>query len=287
MKVFVIGAGAWGTALAVSSANSGNDVKLWTFDGEYKKFDGVNMPQKLCITQNIADARDADLWLIVTPAEFFRKTLLGAAEFYNGCPVIICTKGADKNTGEFMSEILNDILPVCKNYGVLSGPQFAAEVAANLPTGSTLAGNKIVHDAGRAALSHLDLSITNDIIGTQLCGVGKNAVALITGFNTVNSDSENERALIFTKAWNEIIEIGLKMGADLRTFSDLCGIGDLFLSAASMTSRNCSGGASLARGEKMQGTVEGVFALNGLIERGAKLNVPTPTLSAMKIKMGL
>ncbi|MFQ6739113.1 MAG: NAD(P)H-dependent glycerol-3-phosphate dehydrogenase [Alphaproteobacteria bacterium] len=287
MNICVIGAGAWGTALAISAANSGNNVTLWTFDGNYKIFDGVNMPVNLQISRELSDAKNADLWLLVTPAEFFRETLKQASVFYNGCPVIICTKGAENQTGKFMSEILNDVLPNCSACGVLSGPQFAAEVASGIPTGSTLAGNNIIHHAGQKALSNLELSFTDDVIGTQLCGIGKNAVALIFGYNSVKARGENERALIFTKAWNEIIEIGLKMGAKLRTFSDLCGIGDLFLSATSMTSRNCSGGASLARGEEIQGTVEGVFALNGLIERGKKLNVPTPTLSEMKIKMGL
>ncbi|MBQ0013255.1 MAG: hypothetical protein KBS86_01635 [Proteobacteria bacterium] len=287
MKICVIGAGAWGTALAISSANAGNTVTLWTFDGECKLFDNVTMPINLCITRELSDLHDADLWLIATPAAFFRETLRKAAEFYNACPIIICTKGAESTTNKFMSEILADVLPNCINYGVLSGPQFAAEVASGLPTGSTLAGNAIVQNVGKIALANLDLNFTDDIIGTQLCGIGKNAVALIAGFNTVNASGENERALIFTKAWNEIIEIGLKMGAKLRTFSDLCGIGDLFLSATSMTSRNCSGGASLARGEQMQGTVEGVFAINGLIERGTMIGIPTPTLSKMKTNMGL
>lgn len=287
MNICVIGAGAWGTALAISAANSGNGVTLWTFDGNYKIFDGVNMPVNLQISRELSDAKNADLWLLVTPAEFFRETLTKASVFYNGCPVIICTKGAENQTGNFMSEILNDVLANCSACGVLSGPQFAAEVASGIPTGSTLAGNNIVHNAGQKALSNLELSFTDDVIGTQLCGIGKNAVALISGYNSVKARGENERALIFTKAWNEIIEIGLKMGAKLRTFSDLCGIGDLFLSATSMTSRNCSGGASLAHGEEMQGTVEGVFALNGLIERGKQLDVPTPTLSEMKTKMCL
>ena len=153
MKVGIIGAGAWGTALGVVSARGGADVVMWSFDGEYKAFDGVDMPQNLKISRDMADMADMDAWLIVTPAAFFRETLTKARVFYNGQPIIICTKGADPITGEFMSEILSDVLPECVNFGVLSGPQFAAEVARGVPTGSTLAGNDIARRAGHEILN--------------------------------------------------------------------------------------------------------------------------------------
>jgi glycerol-3-phosphate dehydrogenase (NAD(P)+) len=287
MKVGIIGAGAWGTALGVIVARGGADVSMWSYDGEYKVFDGVTMPENLRITQNMSDMANMDAWLIVTPAAFFRETLVRAREFYKGVPIIICTKGAEPQTGEFMSEILADVLPECVNVGVLSGPQFAAEVACGVPTGSTIAGNEIARGAGHKILNKLYLSDTDDIVGVQMCGVGKNAVALVAGYNFVAAAGENERAMIFTRAWGEVAALGRKMGARAETFLDLCGVGDLFLSATSETSRNFSGGMAIARGAEMVGTVEGVSALRGLIARAEKLGVQTPILCAMRDKMGL
>ncbi|MBP5363856.1 MAG: hypothetical protein J6Y49_00695 [Alphaproteobacteria bacterium] len=285
MKVGVIGAGAWGTALAVVSCRGGADVVMWSFDGQYASFDGVKMPKKLRMTQDISEMEKMDAWLVATPAAFFRETLLRARDFYHGQPIIICTKGAEPTTGEFMSEILSDVLPKCKNFGVLSGPQFAAEVARGVPTGSTLAGTKVARKAGHEILNKLYLSDSDDVIGVQMCGVGKNAVALICGYNFIASNGENERAMIFTRAWNEVAAVGKKMGAKIETFLDLCGIGDLFLSATSETSRNFAGGMAIARGEAIVGTVEGISALRGIISRAKALKVPTPILEQMRDKL--
>lgn len=287
MKVGVIGAGAWGTALGIIAARGGSDVTLWSYDGEYKHFDGVDMPTNLSVTRQISDLRDMDAWLMVTPASFFRDTMRQARQFYNGQPVVICTKGAEYSTGKFMSEVLRDALPECTDFGVLSGPQFAAEVANGVPTGSTIAGTKRAIEAAQVALNKLYLSPIDDVVGTELCGVGKNAVALICGYNTIAGRGENERALIFTTAWNEVANIGNALGAKPETFLGLCGIGDLFLSATSPTSRNFSGGMALARGEEPAGTVEGIFALHGLIARAQEIGVATPVLCEMRDKMGL
>ena len=287
MKVGVIGAGAWGTALAIVSAQGGADVVLWSYDGEYKHFDCAGVPENMKLTADMNDLSDADAWLVVTPAAFFRETLAKAVNSYNNQPVIICTKGAERATGAFTSEMLHDVLPQCKEFGVLSGPQFAAEVACGVPTGSTLAGTVAARNIGKQILNKLFIEESDDVIGAELCGMGKNAVALICGYNSIAAQGENDRAMIFTRAWNEVVDLGLAAGAKERTFLRLCGIGDLFLSATSATSRNYSGGAAIARGEEPSGTVEGLFALGGLIARARELNVPTPVLCEMRDKMGL
>ncbi len=281
MIVGVIGAGAWGTALAHISARSGNDVLLWSYDGLYKSFDGVSMSDRIRITSDVADLRNSDIWLVVTPAAYFRETIRKMRIVYNGQPIIICTKGAEYSTGEFMSEILATEIPECRDVGVLSGPQFAAEVARGVPTGSTLAGTIGALNAGHVALNDMYLSDSDDVIGTQVCGVGKNAVALISGYCSVACAGENERAMIFTRAWDEVVSIGLAMGAQIRTFLGLCGIGDLFLSATSTTSRNFSGGVAIASGKEPEGTVEGIFALKGLLNRARNLGIETPVLDEM------
>ena len=287
MKVGVIGAGAWGTALAIISARGGSDVILWSYDGLLKEFDGVKMPNNLRITSEMAKIGECEAWLIVTPAAFFRETIRKAKAVYKKQTIIICTKGAESSTGDFMSEIIKTELPEAENYGVLSGPQFAAEVARGVPTGSTLAGNPKAIETGKKILNLLYLNASDDIIGAEMCGVGKNAVALICGYNFIAAAGENERAMIFTRAWNEVMEIGLKSGAKMATFLDLCGIGDLFLSATSATSRNFAGGIAIAKGEKPEGTVEGIFALAGLIQRAHNLGIKTPVLIEMQKKMNL
>jgi len=287
MKVGIIGAGAWGTALGLAAARGGMDVVMWSFDGLYKVFDGVNMPTNLRVSSDMCDMAGMDAWLVVTPAAFFRETMTRAREFYSGQPIIICTKGAEPETCAFMSEILRDVLPECSDFGVLSGPQFAAEVARGVPTGSTLAAASRARTAGHEIFNKLYISDSDDIIGTEYCGVGKNAVALICGYNFVASAGENERAMIFTRAWNEVVAMGRAAGAKTETFLGLCGIGDLFLSATSESSRNFSAGMAIARGEEVVGTVEGISALRGLISRAEGLGVNVPVLKEMRDKMKL
>lgn len=287
MKIGVFGAGAWGTALAYTCAKSGNNVIHWGFDGIFDGLSDLPKPENVTRTDNMADLSNCEYWLIVTPAAFFRETARKMREHYNGQPILICTKGMEEQSGEFMSEILNTEIPECADFGILSGPQFAREVATGVPTGSTIAGNDRVRAGGHIALSTLYLQDSFDVIGAQICGVGKNAVSLISGFLTVTAGGENERALFFTRAWDEIAELGIKMGAECKTFLLLCGVGDLFLSATSPTSRNFSAGLSIARGEEYTGTVEGIFALRGLVNRAEKIGTHTPILCEMKKKMGL
>jgi len=287
MKIGVFGAGAWGTALSFVCAKSGNNVIHWGFEGIFDGLSDLTPINNITRTANISYLTECEYWLVVTPATFFRETIRKIRAFYKGQPILICTKGMEAETGLFMSEILEQEIPECRDFGVLSGPQFAREVATGVPTGSTLAGNKRVRAGGHIALSELYLQDTDDVIGTQICGVGKNAESLISGFLTVTSGGENERALMFTRAWNEIVDIAVEMGANCGTFHGLCGVGDLFLSATSPTSRNFSAGIAIAKNEKYSGTVEGIFALCGLIKRGKKLGVQTPVLCEMKKKMRL
>ncbi len=284
--VGIIGAGAWGTALAINIARGGANVILWSFDGEYAHFDGVAMPSNLVIVQNPDALSNADLWLNVTPASYFRETMHRFVPVYNNQPIIICTKGADSKTHEFMGEILQSELPNCVDFGVLSGPQFAGEVAAGAPTGSTLAGTTPrVMEAGLQTINFAHLDATNDVIGTQIAGVGKNIMALIAGYIHETISSENERAMIFTLCCHEIIKVGLALGAKIETFTGLCGLGDLFLSATSPTSRNYSGGVAIAHNKELKGTIEGIYAYETIIVRAHQVNCDTPMLENIRSKI--
>lgn len=280
MKVGIIGAGAWGCALGILCEKAGNFVVLWSFAGVTADFPGL-FAKNIQKSREFSDLTDCDLWLVVTPSEFFRETIRNAKKSYNGQPVIICTKGMEAGTGKLMSEIIGDELPECRNIGVLSGPQFAGEVADGRPTGSTLAGNSVVRGAGRIAFSKLYLQETDDIIGAQICGVGKNAVALIMGY--VANRGENEKAMLLTRAWGEVVEIGLARGAKIETFLSLCGIGDLFLTATSMTSRNYSAGKAMAESRVITGTVEGLTAIKGLTAMARDLDIAIPILNMIDL----
>lgn len=286
MNVGIIGAGAWGTGIAHMVARGGNNVVLWSFDGEYAHFDGTDLPVGVRVTTNVSDLQDADAWIAVTPAAFFRETMARFKKYYNNQPIIICTKGAEPKTGKFMTEVLDETLkPSKQNVGVLSGPQFAGEVAHGVPTGSTLAGSKTIHKTGEQIFNQLYLSFTDDVIGAEICGVGKNAVSVISGYTKIKGNGENESALVMTRAWNEVVKIGLKLGAKIPTFLDFCGLGDLLLTATSQTSRNFSAGIALANGEKPIGTVEGISALNGLLRKAKSKNTSIPFLLEMHKKL--
>jgi len=257
MKIGIIGGGAWGSALKVLVQRKNHSVD--------------------------EDLAAAELWLIAVPAAYFRASVIAARDLYRKQPIIICTKGMEPGTHLFMSEVLAAELPESDGLvGVLSGPQFAAEVASGVATGSTLAGSDAVLSVGLKALGEFYLEETNDVVGVQICGCGKNAAAIVAGFYSEKSRGENERAMMLSRAWSEVVDFGLAFGADARTFSLLCGVGDLFLSAASATSRNFSAGVAIARGEPVVGTVEGLSALQGLALRAKALGVKTPVLNSIE-----
>lgn len=258
MNVGIIGHGAWGRAIGDMAERAGHAVIL----------DGL--------------IDNAELWMIAIPAAYFRDAVKTARKFYGGQPIIICTKGMEPKTHKFMSEVLADALPACKNkIGVLSGPQFAAEVSNGVPTGSTLAGPAHVRKIGRKILAGFFLEETNDIIGAQICGAGKNAAAIVAGYYSIKASGENERALCLTQAWAEVADIGAALGAKMRTFVGLAGTGDLFLSATSPVSRNFSAGIAIAKDRPAIGTIEGLPALHGLIARAKKAGIKTPMLNSM------
>ncbi|MCR4917913.1 MAG: hypothetical protein K5912_03145 [Alphaproteobacteria bacterium] len=281
MKVGIIGAGAWGTGLAFVVARGGSKVVLWSFDGGYKDFDGARLPEQVTVTKDMSELADCDVWLAVTPAAFFRETMIRAGQNHKKQPIIICTKGAEPKSGKFMTEVLHEAIPGAKNIGILAGPQFASEVARGVPTGTTLAGNKKIRDNGRIIFKNLHLSLSHDVIGAEICSIGKNAVSLISGYVKIRGEGENQSALVMTAAWGEVVNLGLKLGAKLPTFLDFCGLGDLLLTATSQTSRNFSAGVSLAQGKKPVGTVEGISALNGLVKKAQKADIKVPLLKKM------
>ena len=286
MKIGILGAGAWGTALAFVCARGGHAVTLWSYDGEMHEF-ATPAPSGIELTRDLPDMAGTDLWIVVTPAAFVRETMRRAAPFFKGQPILICSKGIEQGTGAFMAEVIQAEIPTATDIGAVSGPQFAAEVAAGVPTGTTLAGTARCRDMGRVALAELYIQETDDIIGAEVCGAGKNAVALICGYVSVTAAGENERACVLARAWDDVVNFGVALGGGCRTFLGLCGVGDLFLSATSVTSRNFSGGADIARGIPPTGTVEGIIALGAIVTRATELGIDVPVLNDMARRMGI
>jgi glycerol-3-phosphate dehydrogenase (NAD(P)+) len=281
MKVGVIGAGAWGSALAILCKKAGNFTILWSFDGV------ANLPFDGEITKNLQDLADMDAWLIATPGAFFRETIRKCRPFWQKQPIIICTKGMENGqSNKFMSEILAEELPGV-DMGILSGPQFATEAAKGVPTGSTIAGNKIAIKTAFAVLSSLYLEETDDIIGVEVCGVGKNAAAIAAGYYSARVAGENEFAMNLGRIWREITQIGRAIGAKPETFDMLCGVGDLLLSATSKSSRNFSAGLALGEGRPLDpnATIEGISAIKGLMALAKKHGISIPILSEIHSKI--
>ncbi len=285
MKVGIIGAGAWGTALAMIAARAGNQVVLWAFENtEYinkqhqsSSLSGGRISCEIITTNKLSDLSDTDVWLIATPTEFFTETIKKSQPFWKKQPIIICSKGIEPKTGKLLVHVVAEIIKGSEKFiGVLAGPQFAAEAARGAPTGSTIAGSARVRGFTRRSLNGICLEESTDLVGVQICGAGKNAIAILMGWLEGSGAGENEKAMKLTLAWQEIMKFGRFFGAKPKTFNMLCGIGDLFLTATSKTSRNYSAGESLAHGKKPVGTIEGVAALKWIVKtaRANKISMP-------------
>ena len=276
MKVGVIGSGGWGAALALSIERAGHDITVWSFDG-IAGFPGVP------VTTDMSELANTDVWLMVTPSEFYYKTMEMAKPFWNGQPVIICAKGIGPRGGlksDGLREILGDV-----NVGMFSGPQYAGEVAEGKLTGSTIAGDTQIIEIAHEIFADFVLEETDDIIGTQLGGAGANVAAVFMGYLIGNGAGENERALRITQIWDEIRAIGRAIGARDETFAGLSGLGELILKSNSKTSRNYASGLDIAGGVPITGTVEGIVATRGLLNIAKKSVVFAPNLEFLAEKI--
>lgn len=288
MKVGIIGAGAWGTVLGIYAGSKKNKVILWSYEGAEKiqktrvspYLRGESIPPSVRVTGDFSDLSVADVWLITTPSEHIRSVLQSVKPHWKKQPVLICSKGMEPASGKFMSEILTEVFGKNKElFGVFSGPSFAQDALRSGATGITVSGDKKLFELVKKSFpENFYFEHSADVMGADICGAAKNAIALIMGFVGKREIAENERALIITLLWQEVIAFGLKSGAKLETFNRLCGIGDLFLTASSSTSRNYSAGNAIAHGVKVIGTVEGVPALRGILNRADAKNIDMPLM---------
>ncbi len=266
-KIAVIGAGAWGTALAQSIANAGRDVLMWAREEDvinsinsdhenalYLK--GVSLNETIKATGNKNDLDDCDLFLIATPAQHVRATLEQMKERLADKPFVICSKGIEIETGNLMSEVVAEIIPDAK-VGYLSGPTFAGEIGSGLPCAVTLAmeskhkelGTEIVATMGSRTLRTY---LADDIIGAQIGGAIKNVIAIAAGVIHGRGMGESARCALVTRGLAEMGRLAKAMGAQKSTLMGMCGMGDLMLTCSSMQSRNFSLGVQLGEGKTLE-----------------------------------
>jgi len=298
----VVGAGAWGTALAQLCARAGLGVTLWTREPALAAtiaatgrndlyLPGVDLAPAIRATANIAHLSSADLILATTPAQYMRDVLTAlAAHLRQGAPVILCAKGVEQGSLQLMTQVLAETLPEARP-AVLSGPSFAAEVARGLPTAVTLACPDPA--LGEALAQVLATPIfrpylSDDLIGAEAGGAVKNVLAIACGVVEGRGLGRSAHAALITRGFAEMTRFGVALGGRADTLAGLCGLGDLVLTCSSPQSRNMSVGLALGRGETLaaalagkRSVAEGVASAPAVRALGQRLGVEMPISEAV------
>ena len=301
-KIGIIGAGAWGTALATVAHSAGCDVVIQAHESEVVEainqqhentvfLPGVKLNPAIRATNDAGEAAQVDAVLLVTPAQHLRTVTATLKDSWQaGVPAVICAKGMEQETSALMSEVLAETLPGVTP-AVLSGPTFAIEVAKGLPTGVTIAC------ADHAVATMLSETLgtptfrayhSPDIIGAQLGGAVKNVLAIACGIVEGKGLGENARATLITRGLAEIARLGAAKGAHAESLMGLSGIGDLTLTCNAMQSRNFSLGVALGQGRPLKeilaerrAVTEGVYTASSVTDLAGRLGADMPICLAI------
>jgi glycerol-3-phosphate dehydrogenase (NAD(P)+) len=294
-RIAVIGAGAWGTALANCTVRAGRDVTLWARDAasaaqiantrESPRLPGIRLDQRVAATGAIADVAHADAMLLVVPAQDLRTAATALNPHIKaGTPVIACAKGIERGTHRFMTEIIGEAIPGAMP-AILSGPSFAADVARGLPTAVTLAcaDEAIATPLARALGSQTFRPYhTTDVRGVEIGGAAKNVLAIAAGIVQGRQLGASATAALVTRGFAELARFGRALGARTETLTGLSGLGDLILSCSSPQSRNFSLGIALGEGRASDGKLaEGAFTARALVELADEKGVDMPIAAAV------
>lgn len=295
-SVAVIGAGAWGTALAGVAVRAGRAVTLFARDpasvAQMKatrinpKLPELQLDASIGVTGDIALAARADIILIATPAQHLREAVTSLAPHLDGPkPVIATAKGIERGTHKFMTDVIAEAAPEAWP-AILSGPSFAQDVARGLPTAVTLAAGG--EELARALVQALGSATfrpyhTTDIRGVEIGGAAKNVLAIAAGIVAGRKLGASAQAALTTRGFSELMRLGHACGARGDTMAGLSGLGDLILSCSSPQSRNFAFGLALGRGEPRPAgkLAEGEFTAAVLIELAASQNVDMPVSNAV------
>lgn len=301
-KIGVIGAGAWGTALAEVAARAGRNVSLWARESEVVSaintrrenttfLPGIPLHASITATSDLKALAQMDALLMVTPAQHMRALCLELAPLLPaGMPVILCSKGVEQGSNKLLTEVLEETMPQAIA-AVLSGPSFAAEVARGKPTAVTLACAD--EDLAEAIVAAIGLPtfrpyFSADLIGAELGGAVKNVLAIACGISEGKGFGDSARAALTTRGYAEMRRLGLAMGAQAQTLIGLSGLGDLILTCNSPKSRNMSLGMALGEGKTLDEIMtsrnsvsEGVHSAKAVCELAGRYDIEMPISEAV------
>ena len=298
-SICVLGAGSWGTALSIQAARNGCNTMLWGHMPEHMNdlkqhrknrqyLPDSPFPDLLHVTDNLDHAVNfSPIILLAVPSHAFKETLLKFKSFLTGHSKIAwATKGFDPENGALLHEVVNRVLGENFETAAISGPTFAREVAAELPTAITIASpsplfamqlTEIFHS------QHFRTYTSSDIIGVQVGGAVKNVLAIAAGIADGLGFGANTRAALITRGLHEIIRLGIRLGGQTDTFMGLAGLGDLILTCTDNQSRNRRFGLALGQGKSKQQAVteisqeiEGVSAARETFQLSQKLDIEMP-----------
>jgi glycerol-3-phosphate dehydrogenase (NAD(P)+) len=297
-SIAVMGAGAWGTALALTCVRAGRAVTLWEHDAanaenlknkrESLFLPGVRIDDGIRIADDLADAAQARALLLVVPAQAVRSTAAALSPLLAaGTPVVVCAKGIERGTKKFMTEVIAECAPNAEP-AILSGPSFAIDVARGLPTAVTLAArdSKLSADLAQAIGSASFRPYhSTDVRGVEIGGSAKNVLAIAAGIVAGRRLGASAAAALTTRGFAELARFGRAYGAKAETMMGLSGLGDLLLTCSSPQSRNFSFGVNLGRGQRPGevhgGLAEGVFTAPVLLEMARDRRVEMPISAAV------
>ena len=279
--VAVLGAGSWGTALAMLLARNGVAVRLWDRDDTHiaalnktrtneQYLPGIPLPDDITPVADLQEALDhSDFVLVVVPSVGFRETLKKIASLQETPGKLIwASKGLEPGTGKFLHQVVEEEMPDHPAFAALSGPSFALEVARGLPTAVTVASPDEAYAQIVADLFHCPTFrayTSTDLVGVELGGSVKNVLAIAAGISDGLGYGANARAALITRGLAEIMRLGTKLGGQRETFMGLAGVGDLVLTCTDDLSRNRRLGLALGRGSTLDAAVEEIGqAIEGL-----------------------
>lgn len=270
-KIGVVGAGAWGTALAQQSAKAGCDVTLWAREDEVVAsinerhenelfLSGVALLGNIQATSQLTDIAGADFIFMVVPAQFVRIVLSDLKKHISeNAVIVLCAKGIEQSSGKIMSEVVAEILPKSPLV-VLSGPTFAHEVAKGLPSAVTVASKYqqiALRLSNAIGLPTFRPYASRDVLGAEIGGALKNVFAIACGIIAGRKMGDNARAALITRSLAEMVRFGEHYGAKRATMMGLCGLGDLILTCSSPQSRNMSLGIAIGEGKTVDEVMSG------------------------------
>ena len=258
-RIAVIGGGAWGTALAQVAARAGRETLIWALEAEVVEainerhenslfLAGAPLDPSIRATGDLDEVADYDAWLVVTPAQHMRPVLEQAPRC--DVPMVLCSKGIEERSGKLLHDVAAGACPGSP-VAVLSGPTFAHEVAAGLPTAVTLAAedSAIAEDLrGSLAQAAFRIYVSDDVAGAEIGGAVKNVLAIACGVVEGRGLGQNARAALIARGFAEMTRFGMAFGARPETLAGLSGLGDLVLTCSSTSSRNYSLGKGLGEG---------------------------------------